>query len=354
MAELTVMVTGAGALVGQGILRALRMSPLGLAPRIVTLDCDHRAAGHWLGDAAYTIPLAGDPALVPRLAEIAQREGASLLFVGTDVELPVMSRERAWLESTCGLRVVVSAPEVIAIADDKWLTAEFLRREGFPYPLSARASDWSAVQALASQMGYPLLAKPCRGARSVGVRRVGSEAELREICSAGPDYVIQELLPDEPGEYTAGCLVTGGACASVVVLRRDLRDGNTYRAYCEGDSPYAPTIARIAGRLGAEGPCNFQFRVRRGEPVIFEINARFSGTTPLRAICGYNEVEALLAHLTAGAPIPRPALRRGAVLRAWSDLFVEPDQLLRLERSGYLPGPACQHVPFIPGGGDGA
>lgn len=352
MERITVMVTGAGALVGQGILRCLRMSAMAPVLRIVTLDCDHRAAGHWLGDVAYTIPLASDPALVPRLAEIAGREGASFLFVGTDVELPVLSRERASLAANCGVQVVVSAPDVIEIADDKWLTADFLRREGFPYPLSARARDSAAVEALVHHAGYPLLAKPCRGARSVGVQRIDTKVELQAICATGQDYVIQELLPDQPGEYTAGCLVSGGACAGVVVLRRDLRDGNTYRAYCEGESPYAPAIARIAERLGAEGPVNFQFRVRRGEPVVFEINARFSGTTPLRAIFGHNEVEVLLAHLVTGAPLPKPALRRGAVLRTWGDIFVEQGQLDTLERCGQLYAPSCEQVPFSPGQGE--
>lgn len=39
------------------------------------------------------------------------------------------------------------------------------------------------------------------------------------------------------------------------------------------------------------GPANFQIRVGSDGPAIFEINARFSGTTVMRALAGFNEVK---------------------------------------------------------------
>src|SRR3546814_995014 len=75
-------------------------------------------------------------------------------------------------------------------------------------------------------------------------------------------------------------------------MRRDLRDGNTYRAYV-ADYPELNDQVRMLGRaLQPHGPANFQFRTDAdGTPCVFEINARFSGTTPLRAMAGFNEVE---------------------------------------------------------------
>ncbi len=52
---------------------------------------------------------------------------------------------------------------------------------------------------------------------------------------------------------------------------------------------------------------NFQFRLDRdGRPRPFEINARFSGTTPLRALAGFNEVEMALRHVLLGEPVVQP------------------------------------------------
>jgi carbamoyl-phosphate synthase large subunit len=348
MAGVTVLVTGAGALVGQGVLRSLRMA--GCSHRIVTTDPDHRAAGHWLGDCAYTIPLASDPAFVARIEDIIAREAASVVLIGTDVELAPLARERCRLEATYDVRIVVSTPRVVKITDDKWLTARFLRDHGFPYARSAPTADRAAVRRLVDAVGLPVFVKPRRGARSVGCSVVTSVAALEALSEREPDYVVQELLPDDEGEFTAGCLVCDGRCVSVVVLRRDLRDGNTYRAYSEGPNHFEPALGEIVERLGVEGPCNLQFRVQGGEPVVFEINARFSGTTPIRAIFGFNEVEALLAHLVDGRPIPAPALRRGVVLRAMSDVFVETRDVEQFAGSGRLEQPRGEPVRFHPAG----
>jgi carbamoyl-phosphate synthase large subunit len=244
--------------------------------------------------------------------------------------------------------VIVSSPRVVEIADDKWLTAQFLRESGFPFPRTALASDPSDCRTLAAECGLPLFAKPRRGARSVGARVLRTAADLEAVLSPTSDLVIQEYLPDDPGEFTAGCVgAVDGKVGGVVVLKRDLRDGNTFRAYHDGTALYEARIAEIATRLGIEGPSNFQFRVKNGEPVVFEINARFSGTTPLRAMFGFNEVEAIVENVLTGAPIPQPKLRAGAVLRVWSDIFVPSVQLAEFARAGELDKPSSEAMPFL-------
>jgi carbamoyl-phosphate synthase large subunit len=339
-----ILVTGAGALVGHGVLRLLRTMarPVG----IVTADPDHRAAGHWLGDRARTIPMARDPGFIAAIERIVERDDIGIVLVGTDVELAVFAREKARL-ARLGANVVVSSPEVIEIADDKWRTVEFLRNAGLPYPRSALASDRAGCLALAAECAFPLFAKPRRGARSVGARAIPHAAALDAVIGPASDLIVQEHLPEHPGEFTAGCVGWGGDVGGVVVLRRDLRDGNTYRAYHDGSDRHEAAIADVARRLGIEGPCNFQFRERDGRPVVFEINARFSGTTPLRALFGFNEVEAIIEHVLTGAPTPRPTLRAGAVLRAWSDIFVEDDSLRSFASKGELDAPSAEAMPFV-------
>jgi carbamoyl-phosphate synthase large subunit len=50
----------------------------------------------------------------------------------------------------------------------------------------------------------------------------------------------------------------------------------------------------MANALGSVGPLNIQGRLDNGEFVAFEINPRFSGTTPMRAMAGFNEPELLI------------------------------------------------------------
>jgi carbamoyl-phosphate synthase large subunit len=341
----TVFVTGVGTLLGQGILRSLRLSDRPL--RIVTADPDARAAGHWLGDAATVIPPLIDPAYLPVVEGVLVREKVDLVLVGTDVELGTFAAARERLERAHGVHVLVSSPEVVEIADDKWLTTRFLAAHGLPAPRTALASDPEAVRRLVDEVGLPLFAKPRRGARSVGARIVETREALASACEKEPALIVQEFLPEQAGEYTAGSLVVDGRCEGVVVLRRDLRLGNTYRAYREpGCSAFDPFVVRVTEALGAYGPCNLQFRIREGEPVPFEINARFSGTTPVRAIFGFNEVAAIVDHVLDGKPIPTPQLREGIVLRTTGDLLVDAAQVEILRGASRLDTPRAEDIPF--------
>lgn len=341
--QLTVMVTGAGALLGQGILRCLRMAKRPI--RVITADPNYRSAGHWLGDFAVTIPRADDPGYLNAVEVILAREQVGILLIGTDVELLIFSKERARLEAEYGTRIVVSSPRVVEIADDKLKTARFLEGAGFPFAHSVSADDRPAVAELLRTRGFPLIAKPKRGARSVGVVNVNSPEELSHVMGR-TDLVVQEMLPDKEGEYTAGCLVIRQACASTVVLRRDLRDGNTYRAYADTSRRFDGEISAIAECLDCYGPCNFQFRIKNGRPVVFEINARFSGTTPIRAMFGFNEVLAIVDYLDTGAPIPEVTIKEGAVFRAWSDIYIDSLQLENFRKRGFLSLPECTEYPF--------
>jgi carbamoyl-phosphate synthase large subunit len=116
-----------------------------------------------------------------------------------------------------------------------------------------------------------------------------------------------------------------------------LRDGNTYRTYRNIEtSKYDDFIISIAEKLNPDGPVNFQFRIFNNQPVIFEINGRFSGTTPIRHFYGYNEVEALLNFYLFDKEIEKPILRNGVVMRTWSDLFVDEKDIITLNENKKL------------------
>lgn len=321
------LVTGAGALLGQGVIRALRASTLEC--EIIGADPSPLSAGLYWADRARLLPLARDPSFDAAFRELLLRERPDVVLVGTDVELPMLAARRAELERETGARVIVSDPRVIEIADDKWLTARFLHENGLPYPRSALRAD---VDRLIDEIGFPLIVKPRRGARSVGVREVNTRAELAEALSHADDPVVQERIGSADHEYTAGVLCFGGEPEASIVMRRDLRDGNTYRAFT-AEFPDLNRAMRAAARaLDPFGPVNFQFRLREGVPVIFEINARFSGTTPLRARAGFNEVEMVLRRVLYEEPIVQPEIRELVMLRHWEETVAEPGQVERLER----------------------
>lgn len=327
-----ILVTGAGALLGQGILRSLNYSKNNYY--IVSADPDVRSTGHALAQKSYVIPLATDQLYMGKITEIIEKEEIDLVLIGTDVELPIFAKHKEELEHKFPVRIAVSNEKAIEIANNKWLTAEFLRENNFPYPISALTSDNEQVQKLKQSASYPYIAKPVDGARSKGLKIINNEEDFQEVCSYENNLVVQEKIGDEEGEFTTGCLVVAGKCVAVVSLIRDLRDGNTWRAYRYGESPYDDTIAGIAEKLGVEGPANFQYRIKDGNPVVFEVNCRFSGTTPLRLMYGFNEVEALVDNYLENKPIQKPELKEGTILRTFSDVFVPNEELEKFQKEG--------------------
>lgn len=321
-----ILVTGAGALLGQGIIKSLRQSTLDCM--LVAADPNPLSTGLYWADAAYRLPLAHEPAFAERVDEIIDRERPDALLVGTDVELPFFAEQRTRIETRFGTQVLVSDPRVIAIADDKLETARFFERMGLNPPRSACGQDEEAVEALMADVGFPLVVKPRIGARSVGVSMVRNREALEKARMGREGLVIQECVGDPDSEYTASVLVFDGEVQASIVMRRDLRDGNTYRAYT-GEYPELNEQVRALGRaLKPHGPANFQFRTDRdGRPRVFEINARFSGTTPLRAMAGFNEVEMCLRRLLFGTPIEQPPIKQGVILRYLDEMFVTQEQI---------------------------
>ncbi|RTZ00883.1 ATP-grasp domain-containing protein [Flavobacterium sp. RSP49] len=335
-----ILVTGAGALLGQGILRLLQVSDF--SKKIFTADPDPRSTGHWLGDYAITIPKATDENYIEKIEEIVLEHKIDAILVGTDVELPIFSKYKTKLLNNYNCRVVISSEEVIEIANDKFLTASFLEKNNFPYPFSVMANNKNSLLEIETRLGFPLFAKPFDGARSIGIKKIENHDELMEIYDPRSNLVVQQFLSESEGEYTSGCTVVAGKCKAIVTLKRDLRDGNTYRAYVdENTSKYDEFIIPIAEKLNPDGPVNFQFRIFNGKPIIFEINGRFSGTTPLRHFFGYNEVEALLKYYLFEEDIIAPKLKKGIVLRAWSDLFVSEEEYKELNVNKKLENPAA-------------
>lgn len=318
-----ILVTGAGALLGQGIIRSLRKSAL--KPYIIAADPSPLSAGLYWADAARLVEMANSPRYLDTLGKILKMDKPDILIPGTDVELSILAQARESLESEFGMHVLVSSPDVVRIADDKWLTAQFFSKYGFGYVPSCLPGE---EDRLIEDVGFPLIVKPRIGARSVGFSRINNREELRRAIETQPNIVIQKKVGSVDREYTAGTLTFDGRCEASIVMRRDLRDGNTYRAFVEPFPELNRMVTRAAECLMAYGPANFQFMLEDGEMKIFEINARFSGTTPLRAMVGFNEVEMAVNRVVSKTQIQQPIVEPHVILRHWSETLIKPDQLV--------------------------
>jgi len=341
--ELTVLVMGVGGNVSQGILKALALSSL--PHRVVAACISPLSVGLYRADRAYVSPYADDPGFLPWLLELCEREHVDAVLSGSEPVLAALSASAAEIEERTGAVCVVSPPEVLEVGQDKLLTCRWLEQNGLAHPRFADAEDETAVAALLEDRGYPVVAKPRVGKGAQGVVTAAGEAELRPFVGR-PGFVIQEHLGSPDVEYTAGCFCDrDGRLRGTVVLRRELREGTTVVAEAGEFPQVRAEVEPTVTALRPLGPCNVQLRLSEGRAVPFELNVRFSGTTPVRARLGFNEVEAALRHFVLGEPaVDLPPVVRGRVLRYWNEVYVPDAAVDELGREGRLADPGRHDV----------
>ena len=157
-------------------------------------------------------------------------------------------------------------------------------------------------------------------------------------------YIVQQTVGDPKTEYTVGCFCDShGKVCGVISLQRELHEGTTYRAVA-GDYPLVDKMAHaIASALKPKGPCNIQCRIHEDKVYCFELNVRFSGTTPIRARLGFNEVEASLNHFVLGQEVVLPRITQGILVRYINENYIEPRAIELLRSEGVLTNPE-EHV----------
>ncbi len=321
---ITVLVTGAGGGVGQGIIKSLKMIQ-DLEIKVVAADMSELAAGLYAGDIACLVEGCSSPTYMNSLARIFDKYNVDFYIPGTDVELMFCAENKNRIKEDFDVETVISSVETIDIADDKFKTYEFLKNEGFNYPFTKRLCDF-----VEDEFDFPVIIKPAVGCRSIGVKKIISRRFLEPYLSKNEGHVIQEFIEGEDREYTCTIVKVGDQISPVLVLNRNLRSGDTYRANPLKSDSIENYVHQIASKLDIEGGCNFQLRVDSSDtPKLFEINSRFSGTTPFCTELGFNPVEYYLKK-KIGYPVEVNINYNAYVLRYWAEIVVSKEQMAEL------------------------
>lgn len=334
---INVLVTGAGAGIGQSIIKSVRLSRL--KTRLIAVDNSHLSAGLYRADAAYLVPLAREKKYIKKIIEISKQEKINIIFPGTDVELKALALNKKKIESAAHAQVIISSPKTVSIADDKWQTVNFLKNNGLPYPKSWLGAIGDDVSGDAK---FPLVVKPRVGARSIGFSIINSPRELENKIRSIKNPIIQEYLPQNDREYTCGAFFYKGQSYGVITAKRWLRNGDTYKAIFKHDKELEKFIARVGKKLNISGPCNFQLRKTQKGPTIFEINSRFSGTSGAASFLGFNVANALMQTVCLGRPPKKLSFKEAYMFRYWNEVLTDLRQIKKLETAKYVFEPSAQ------------
>ena len=278
----------------QSFRTALRS--LGLPGVVIVTDVNPLSPAVHVADRAYRVPMSSDPAYLDEIHAICHAERVRLVVPTIDDELPIFAAARDTFQLH-GITVACSPEPANTLCNDKLATCVHLRQAGVSAAQTWRGADVALDAAL------PLFIKPRTGRGAVGAFAVHSRRELEFFLGYVTDPIVQEFL--EGPEFTLDVLCDDhGQPLSIVPRERVvIRAGVIDRGRTVKD-PALIALAEDACRaIRFLGPINIQCRMRGSQPVIFEINPRFSGGIPLTIQAGADFPQ-MLVRLALGRRVP--------------------------------------------------
>ncbi|MCJ7506952.1 ATP-grasp domain-containing protein [Candidatus Bathyarchaeota archaeon] len=359
--KIPVMVTGiGGGGHGEQILKALRMA--NTPYEIVGCDLSPYSKGLKEVDHPYLVPPARDPQYIDTILRLCTKHKVRALFHGSEPELLAMSRNREVFIRE-GIFLPINPEHVIETCMSKSKTFQFLEKNGFLYPKTRVVKDpgdlneWSYI---------PAILKPSVGSGGSAHTFIAQSREELKILATYmlnskvcPEMIVQEYKGTPETEFTVGVLFDmDGTFLNSIAVRRDLRSSlscrtrvmnrtglSEYGQYLsvstgisQGEIGPFPEVTgpceKIAKALGACGAINIQCRIHLSDVYVFEINPRFSGTTSIRAVVGYNEPDILIRKHVLGESIAaRFPYKTGMVVRGLVETLFEKDDVDRWVRA---------------------
>lgn len=301
-----VMSVGSG--VGQSVIASCNLSRLPITT--IGMGINPFAYGAYECDKIEFVPLIYSDDYIYELIKKCKKHNVDIIIPGLDDEALILSENISALEAE-GLKVIVSREELIKLTRDKEKMCEELTSIANIFVQNYRIQD---IRRLIhnGKIQFPLIAKPRGGFASKGIEILLDENDLMRVTE---DHIVQELavpLKGDPfrelyleqiskrinpqlSEISIQVVTDkNGELMGRMASYNKLNNGvpieiipyeNEY-VWSEVDK-----LLPALRRLGHRGPLNIQGRLTDNGFKVFEMNARFTGITGLRALMGFNEVE---------------------------------------------------------------
>ena len=326
MKLIRVLVTGAGSGVGQSITKALKLSKLNL--KIITADIGIFNPGLFRYDESIIIPKVENRNSLKWFIRNIKAKKIDIIMVGSEFEVEFFSKNKKIIEKKTGVKICVSAYQTVRIAGDKYLTVKFLKENNLPYPKTYIPKNLSHAKQIIEKCKMPIYLKNRFGTSSRNVFLINNKKDLSRIFHIVPNPIIQEFAGqrgnDLKYEYTCSVFFTKQSkLIGPFIARRQLREGTSWIIEVRNFNFLKPLLIRIAKLLPSVGSLNIQLRDGLNGPVPFEFNARFSGTTSIRAYFGFNEPEMFIKNYYLKKKLTNPKVRNGISMRYIDEIFLD-------------------------------
>ncbi len=251
-------------------------------------------------------PMIYDAGYIDFLLDYCKEKEIGAILSLFDVDLTKLSDNAERFEEI-GVKLLVSAPSVIHICNDKWMMAKWLERIGIAHPHTYLHCD-AAIEAITKEeICYPLFVKPRWGMGSIGVYRVDTQEELEVLYTKVKNtcmetylryesamdidncVLIQEMIKGD--EYGLNVLndLEANYVTHAAIKKVSMRAGETDIAETISPEPYYELATKLSENLQHIGNLDVDIiKTAKGEMYVIELNARFGGQYPFVHNAGAN------------------------------------------------------------------
>lgn len=337
MKIINTIVTSVGGIVAQGIIKSLKYhniyhSDTGHGYKILGTDINFEAAGLYRVDKFSIVNKSSNRNYLKNIIGLCIKNKIQVLFIGSDVELPILCKYQDEIENKTGTKVITSRENIVNICRDKYLTNEFLEKNNLNFIPTCLPEN---LDSFIKEEKFPLVVKPREGFGSKLFHIVKNRDELefaiRSIKNANWKPMIQKYLANDSKEYTTGITIDkeGSKIMSSITMRKVLKHGQTYKAYIDSFPQVTRICNKTAYSLGTFGPINIQTRLDTDDNKvkIIEINPRFSASCPMRTVSGINEPDIIVRNVLYNEKINIEKYRHLICMRYWNETYVDNSKL---------------------------
>lgn len=328
-----------GASLGTEILKCLSITD-----RYTIFGCDisNAAYGHYQPEFEATFVIDRNH-YIESVIDICKKLNTAFIIPGGEAPMVLLNEARQQLADH-KITLVGNSAAVIQRFSNKQDTFTTLSELGFPVPYTQAIHHLEEID----NAPFPCIIKPAThtgGSSFVSLAVDKDEAILysQQLLNIGQSVLLQEYIPEAEGEFTVGILsLSDQTIVGSIALKRlfhtklsvltKSEHGLISSGYTQGlidhFSDICAACEKIAIAIESTGPINIQGRVKHGVFLPFEINPRFSASTYLRAMAGFNEVDLYLQHLMNQTYVVNPiTIQPGYYLRSLAEVFVTKEAL---------------------------
>lgn len=271
------------------------------------------------------------------ILNICKKEKIDAIIPGGEEPLFLLCNQKDLFDQE-GVFLAINSKEVIELCNNKIKTFDFLREKDFPVPITKLIAGEEDLKGF----NYPCIIKPSTGSGGSVFTYLAEDEEeallyVSYLRKRSKNAIVQEYIPHDQGEYTVGVLsLPNGKIVGSIALRRFFNSKLSYltkyddriisSGYSQGLIDDFKNIRiqaeKMALEINSRGPLNIQGRLKNGVFYPFELNARFSASTYLRTMAGFNELDIFLQVLFGHKLALSEEIQYGYYFRSLEEKYV--------------------------------